>query len=92
MTERVRVLLVGLDRSLEKQLDDGFEVSSVETLDAVPDPGMQTPWSLASMKGSRWRRYEHYGARLPTRLSWWSPIPTTPPKAPSRCTQAPRTT
>ena len=39
MTERVRVLLVGLDRSLEKQLDDGFEVSSVETLDAVPGSG-----------------------------------------------------
>ena len=34
-TDRVRVLFVGLDPALERQLDEGFEVSSSPTLEAV---------------------------------------------------------
>jgi diguanylate cyclase (GGDEF)-like protein len=35
VTDRVRVLLVGIDPALEKQLDEGFEVRSFDTLEAV---------------------------------------------------------
>lgn len=35
MTDRVRVLLVGIDPGLGRQLDDGFEVSEIGALDGI---------------------------------------------------------